>query len=297
MELGEMRIQFSFRTPSIWQLATLLFLTGTFGGNAFGQTTRPYLLTFELSLDVESGGEKVKMGATGEAGYVWNLKEPTVRLASMDSLHMKMLVNSAPYKETTITRDRYVDITNGKREEQARADASETMERFYVEYFDRPHCKVELDAQGREKSRKIIASDYVKSKMGTGMASNVFFFHPPPPPGDAWESDAALEGGGKGNLFRGKIRYRLKSHEGNKQVYEAAGELKIAPEDGAAGESKSSGDMKITGEHVYDADQKEWISGAFMTQLSIDAVEGNVTAKSKGTMKLNFHSRSEKAGK
>jgi hypothetical protein len=250
-------------------------------------------MILESNMIMELGGKQQKIDAHTELEYTWQRKD-LERALVIDSVLIKATSNGKDMMNSTMSRNKFTAVDGGKTTEIPFEQAPAELKALLRDSFGTPLFTMQVDAQGKEVSRKVTAGPGAKDLLDNGMIANGLLFHPSMPAGQAeWQSDTEMSMG-NGGYAKGKLTY--KKVEGRPgEVFSVTGTLTNDnfPRPGTPVVVKNARYV-VNGEQTYDAAQKEWASG----KLNLDIVfEMTANDKPLGTAKGKIEASMQTRGK
>lgn len=234
---------------------------------SLAENSQPQAHAFKVSiqskLDVVTDGPKQTLDAETRLSYTWRTSGPQRELM-LDSLYVKVSNNGMPMVESSMNKDKFVSVEQGKTNELLFDQAPAGVKNLLQDGFRAPLYHFQYDTSGNRAQQKVVAGPAAKSLVSNGMIANALIFHPFHPGQDNWQSDAEFSMG-NGGYATGKLDYRKTS--GDK--YDVRGTLTNAgykqPETEV---TVKDARYVVAGEETYDAQQKEWIAGKLAIDVS-----------------------------
>lgn len=223
-------------------------------------------LVSRMTLEVES--KKQLVTAETEMEYKWQRKERQ-RTLTVDSLLVQANVDGVDTMNTFMSRTKFRNIQQGKTNEIAAQTAPDRLKAMLQESFGLPICTLELDAQGKEIKRSVVAGAGAKNIVDNGVIANSLLFHPPFfPEKNEWSTETELSMG-QGGYAKGKLSYTNLAGGQPLQTCKVAGTLtsdRFKRPNSPITVSKAR--YLVTGEQQFDPVLKEWVSGRLMIDVS-----------------------------
>jgi hypothetical protein len=253
------------------------------------EVTHRFKMTTAANVDVEYQGEKHKLTADTELRYQWtcNARE---RSLTFESILAKARTNDDELTEIYMSREKLATTKEGKATVVPIATAPEELKKKLEDSFGVPLCKLEVDGNGKEVKRKVVAGDGAKALLDKGMIANALLFHPPfRRDVDEWQADTMFSVG-DGSYASGKLTY--KKTDGGKagQLVKVSGTLtsKDVKTPGLPG-GTTQGKFVVRGEQTFDPLHQEWVSGKLTIDVSMEmTVGGQAVGSAAGTMVVTF---------
>jgi hypothetical protein len=247
-----------------------------------------YKVTIASQMDMEAQGQKQKIDADTEIRYTWrrNGKERTL---IFDSFSVRAKNDGKEMMNTTMSREKIVNIKQGEKEEMTIEKAPEQVKKMLQDSFGAPVCQLQVDENGKELKRENVSGPDAMRFADQGMIANALLFHPPYPAGkEEWEADSEISMG-NGGFAKGKLTYKKIAGK-EVQLVKVSGTL-TKDSYRQLGTPVTFKDVRyvINGEETYDPARQEWTSG----KLAIDAsfqmtMDDKPLGSAKGKMTLSF---------
>jgi hypothetical protein len=175
-------------------------------------------------MTVEVEGKKQSIAANTEVRYSWRRKDRE-RSLIVDSMLIKADRNGTEAMNTFMNRAKFINIQQGRTNESASENAPDRLKKMLQESFGTPLCTLQVDEQGREVKRNVIAGEGAKDLMDNGMVANALLFHPPFLRGvNEWSADAEVSMG-NGGYAKGKLSYKKQAGGQSRQTCKVSGTL------------------------------------------------------------------------
>lgn len=248
-----------------------------------------FKMTLASRMDMDAQGQKQKIDGDTELRYTWQRggRERTLRF---DATAAKMSVDGREVMNTTMSRAGVVNVRQVTKEEVPFDKAPPEVQKQLQDSFGAPVCKVQVDEEGKEVKRMVIAGPGARALVDNGMIANALLFHPPFPAGrDEWQADAELSMG-NGGYAKGRLTYQKVPGGKGGQAVKVSGTLTndgfLLPGTPLAFKAAR---YVVSGEQTYDAAQQDWVAGKLTIDVSFQMTLNNQPAGSaKGTMAVTF---------
>ena len=294
-------------TPSWACSIAIASLTTTIGvcADADNKVIHKFLFSINSKLENNVGGESVKMTADSKLAYTLQHQGNEVVLFC-DSVAVKVTQDGKEQSEYQMSRDRFLAKDKGKTTIDVKEkEANERLREMLRDSFGSMLCKIQVDDDGREVNRTIVARPGAKSLVDNGSIDSMRFFHSVFfGDKERWKSSRQV-GVGNGALVKGDLSFekvlsqkRENGKEASQVQVKVSGVLK---NDGfktpdAPVNLKSTALLRIKKEQVFDRKLKEWVSGELVGRLSMEFYEGDKkVGTGAGTMLIKLELRTDDA--
>ena len=211
-----------------------------------------------------------------------------------DAIELKIKIKDEETQHTKLSSELIYNKEKGKAATEIKyADADPKLKQT-LESFGSPLCKLELDQTGKEVKRTILAGPAGRAVfVNQGMLTNMRFFHVPfPAKDDSWVVSNEITVGQAGQTAKGALRYEKKDSKNSNPkliTVRVSGTLKADNIGGAAAPLSSRVTYIVSGEQTYSLQQKEWVAGNLLFDVTIDYLrKEEKVATSKGAIKLSL---------
>jgi hypothetical protein len=250
------------------------------------------VLASKMETDIQN--KKQKFATETEYVYAWK-RNDNVRELTYESVRVKFDSEKEQFS-VFMNRDKSITTQSGAIQEVTVDKAPEDLKKKLQDSFGAVLCKVEVDANGKEVKRTVIAGPGAKDVIDSGVIANALLFHGPYyPDKDEWQADAEISMG-KGGYAKGKLTYKKVPGTKGAPTYKVSGTLS---NDAVAipGSPVSIKDAKyvVSGEQTFDPAQKEWTAGKLSIEVSSQTiVNEQPLGTTKGTMVATFEKQAAK---
>jgi hypothetical protein len=236
-------------------------------------------------------GEGLKQGITArtEVRYNWRRKD-LERTLVVDSLRISVEQDGKEIMNTFMSRNRFSDVQQGRTNEFTADTAPERLKAILQDSFGVPLCILQVDEQGKEVKRNMVAGPGAKGLVDNGMIANALLFHPPfPREGNEWSADSNVSMGNS-SYAKGSLNYQKQAGAKSRQACNVSGTLKCdrskLPDSPV---TIRNARYVVTGEQSFDPAVKEWVTGRMTMQVSNQmAVNEKTIGTSEGTIAAAF---------
>jgi hypothetical protein len=283
-----------FALPSMGGMLFFLLLNGGAAPAPKAASAHVYDIRVASVIEINLQGAIQKVEGDSHLQYSWS-HEGNARTLIFHSVSVDAKANGRIVLGSTMSRDKLVTTQNGTRKEVAADDATPDQKRQLRGCFDVPLCRIQVDENGKELKREILAGDDAGLMTEGGLISNAALFHSPFMRGmDSWKADAEVNTGN--GVAKGPLTYTKAPSENGRHVVKVSGTL-INKEFRMPGKSVSMKDIQyiVTGEQTYDLHRADWIAGTLQMNLSLK-MEGpnNAAGTGAGTLDWSFKALPEK---
>ena len=176
----------------------------------------------------------------------------------------------------------------GKKISRKFEDSTKDQKKFLTDMFGSPICKIELDADGKEVKRTVVAGRGPVSVLDTGLVANCRFFHPWYSPGDEWRLNQEISSGE--NVAKGPVTYKkMPAGKAGLQVVKMIGTLTADGVKDSDGDTVKDSKFTVSGEQTYDTTRKEWVAGKLRMDVAFKmARDDKEVGAAKGEMTMTF---------
>jgi hypothetical protein len=244
-------------------------------------------LVSRMHLDVV--GTTREITATTDVRYRWRCKDRE-RTLSIDSLLITAEEDGREIMNTFMSREKFIDIKLGKTNEIVADNAPDQLKKILQESFGAPLCTLQIDEQGKEIKRTVVAGEGAKNLVDNGMIANALLFHPPfLRNSNDWSAETAMSMG-HGGYARGSLNYKKQAGEQSRQTCKVSGTLTNErfkqPETPVTTRNSR---YVVTGNETFDPVLKEWISGKLTMEFSNQMeADQKIVGSSRGTIVATF---------
>ncbi|MCS6864937.1 MAG: hypothetical protein RMJ56_06100 [Gemmataceae bacterium] len=250
----------------------------------------PKVNKFKLGVNadftMQAGGQSETLIAYSAFEYEWKT-EGSTRTLSLQVLEVDMKAGQQQLMKTTMSRAGMFGTQAGQKLNIPFDEAPEQLQTMLRDTFESPLCKIEVDANGKEIKRTILAKPGAKVAIDTGMIANATFFHPPYlADQDEWQTESSVSAGQ--GLATGTVTLKKVPGGQGGQAVQAKGLLKADNVKADNGGTIKDAKYNLQGTLLYDTNRKEWTAGTVDIDVTFQVVTGNQTVDAKGTMKLKF---------
>jgi hypothetical protein len=242
-----------------------------------------------LNMDMDTQGKKQKLDADTEVRYSWK-RSGRERTLTLLSARVRMAVDGQSRVNTSMSRAKFESVEQGKPNVIAVENAPEDLKKLLQDSFDVPVCKVEVDENGREVKRTVVAGPGAKALLENGMIANALLFHPPFRRDQAeWQADSEISMG-NGGYAKGKLTYKRTAGGKGGQAVKVSGTLTNAGfKQPGTGLTVKNAKYVVSGGQTYDPAQQEWVAGKVTIDVSFEmADDDRPLGSAKGTMLVTF---------
>lgn len=269
-----------------WLLPLVLLSTSPCLGQG-GEQSDSFKLYLDSHVDLAMEGKTQPIEAKTGVWYTWK-SEGSKRTLILDSVEVKVTVDGNEVMNQTSSRDKLVQVAGGVTTETKYADAASEVKSMLKDTFGTPLCIREVDKNGKEVKREIVAAPGAKATIDNGMVANAIFFHDSYF-GDLpkWESQTEISMG-NGGYVGGKLT--LAKDASAPQVFKVTGTL-TNDKFPLPGQPVTLVGSKyvVTGEQTYDPARGNWAKGKRKIDITADMeIGGSKFADMKGVMKVDF---------
>ena len=279
-----------------FQLVALLslFLAGTRPLSAGEPTSRSYKLMVQSSMKMNAQGRELETTAQTEYFYTWQQKDNT-RTLILNAVKLSVIHEGTQVQNSVMNRERFNGENNGEPVNYSFDQAPAEIQTILKDSFATPLLTLEVDAQGKELSRKVTAGKGAEALLHNGLLTYCLFFHPPnPPEAPEWKNASEMNVGG-GNLAKGDLTY--KRIDENPNAYGVSGILlneKFA-KPGNPVVIKNTRYVGV-GEQLFDPEKKAWAGGNFKFNFVFELYKGEtLTGQARGLLGMILETREKPA--
>ena len=269
--------------------ATALALIAISACAADTELSHSFKFTIASRIGIEMQGKKQKIDADTVLHYTWK-QRGSERTLSFDSALVKAGQDGNQVMNTFISRAKLTNTENGKTEEVPFEKSPDKLKEMLLDSFGVPVCKLQVDENGKEVKRAIVAGPGAKDLIDHGMIANARLFHAPfMRAQDEWSAATEISMG-NGGYAKGELTYKKAAAGKGGQPVKVSGTL---TNEGFKWPGKPLTIKKakyvIKGEQTYDPIQGEWISGNLVIDVSFEmTVDDKPVALAKGTIVVSL---------
>lgn len=273
------------RVLGLYGLATFLLATTAQAVEPVKETSQAFKLGVASQMDSDLQGQKQKIGTSLDLRYQWQ-RDGQEKSLAFRSLQLQVSVNGQESLSTFMSRAKFVRTEKGKTDEVKAENAPEPLRKLLQDSFDVPVCKLQVDQNGKEVKRTLLAGPGAKSLVDNNLIANALLFHPPfPQDKSEWEADSEVSMG-EGGSAKGKLSYQKVASDKGVQLVKVSGKLMndSFQRPGTPLTIKDS-IYVVSGEQTYDLAQQEWVSGKLTMRVSFKMTMGEkLVGTATGTM-------------
>jgi hypothetical protein len=249
-------------------------------------TVNKFKLGVNSDFTMQAGGQSERLKAYSGFEYQWKI-EGSTRTLALFTLEVDMTAGNRQLMKTTMSRAGMFGTQAGRKLDIPFKEAPEELQTLLRDTFETPLCTIEVDANGKELQRTILAKPGAKIAIDSGMIANATFFHPPYfADKDQWESERSVSAGQ--GLATGIVTLKKVKGGQNGQAVQATGLLQADNVKAEGGGTIKDAKYNLKGTLLYDTHRKEWTSGTVDVDVAFQLISGDQTVDAKGTMKLKF---------
>lgn len=271
--------------------ALLIVSITTFGNDADKPTKRSFEVTVDSEMKMEGIPGMNPLNAFSRFRYSYERSKQVATLA-FDEIQIDVKMDGKDFVKSLINRKRFrYETPDGKGIDFTAENAPPQMKTLLEESYGVPFVAFELDANGKETGRKILGSKVAQKTINLPTLANARIFHVPYFPEKVkWNAPVEI-GASVGGNAKGTLQYEKQATNRGRVIVKVSGELKLDELAAPDGKWQIRGKHTVVGEQVYDEVAKEWISGEWKTELTMDGTsEGKPIANGKGKLvvKMKF---------
>ena len=272
------------RPLALTALLTAAVLAGCAKKNAANEPK--FRVAVQAKLTMELGSEKQKIEADAAFEYTWK-REGRVRTLLVNSAEVRAVVGAQEMMNAKMSRAGFIDTKGGRTTEIKTADAPAQLKQLLTDSFDTPLCNIELDADGKEVKRTVVAGPGATTLIDSGMIANARMFHPRyAADQDEWQAEVEVSSGN--GLATGQVTYKKIPGGKGGQAVKVSGTLTADGVKGAGGMTINEGTYRVAGEQTYDPERKEWVKGNLTMDVAFKMTQGINKGTAKGVMDVTF---------
>jgi hypothetical protein len=248
-------------------------------------TQHSFKISIASKVDMDIQGKVQKLDADTDLYYTWK-RAGLERVLGFDSMQVKVNADGKPLMDTFMSREKFTNTDQGKTDEVPFEKAPDALKNILQDSFGVPVCKLDVDDNGKEKKRTVVAGPGAKDLIDNGTIANAVLFHPPYFRNqDEWQADAEISMG-NGGYAKGKLTYKKTPGGAIKVSGVLANDAYKQP---GTPLTVKNARYVVSGEQTYDAAQQEWATGKFAINLSFQFVaDDKAIGSAKGTMTIGF---------
>lgn len=275
-------------------LAYNLLLASAIGAEAQApepdvEVPHSYKMRIVSKLTSKPEGKKQNFDLDTQLLYTWRHKG-SQRTLFYDGIKLKVKIDGEETINTALSREKLLSkVKGGENVKFSLENAPEQQKKMLMDTFGAPLCRLEMDENGKEIKRTMVAGPGAQAFVESGAIGNTRLFHAPFfNDKEKWESEQEV-GVGNGGSVTGNLSYEKGSSEKGKQIVKVSGTLKndgIRPP-GAPLTTRNV--SKVRGNQTFDLTQKDWVSGELTMELFIEFSDaGKIVNSAEGTMVVTF---------
>lgn len=159
-------------------LAVLLISVFAMAADTDKEAAHFFNIKIASNVDMEIQGKKQKLDADTELHYTWK-RSGRERALSFESALVRANMDGKQLMNIFMSRAKFTNTEQGKTDVVPVENAPEELKKMLQDSFDVPVCKCQVDENGREVKRTIVAGPGAKALIDNGMIANAILFHPP----------------------------------------------------------------------------------------------------------------------
>jgi hypothetical protein len=266
-------LQISLRLVGVIALAPILI--GTFTAAAEPERSNSFKFTLASQMDMEMQGQKQKVDADTDLRYTWTQRADE-RTLSFDSALVKANMDGNQLMDVFMSREKFASTQGGTTEEVPFEKAAPELKSILEDSFSVPLCKLQMDKNGKELKREVVAGPGAKNLIDQGMVANAELFHPQfLPDKKEWSADAQISMG-NGGFAKGKLAYKKAAAGKGGVPVKVSGTLTnegFSPPGSPL--SIKNAKYVVKGEQTYDPARRDWVLGKLVMDVSFEMFVGD----------------------
>lgn len=238
-----------------------------------------FKLTVQSELLMAEGEQEHKVEGEAVIQYAWE-RDGRVSTLEFHEISARTVLDGTERENTKMSQTGFED---GKRGMKVKLEeAPDQLRKLLSQLFGTPVCELEVDANGKELKRAILAEPGAAQIIEQGsMLANALLFHPwYSADRNEWQGRMEI-GTGQGGVASGNVTYTKTPSGKGVQVVKVSGTLTT---DGAKVPKGSK--YVVSGEQTYDISLGEWVAGKLTMDVTTDSPETAV--KGQGQMVCTF---------
>lgn len=262
--------------------AVVLALTGCQKRPDYKDPTFQVSVRAKLTMNVAGSEQKVE----ADAAFIYAWKpEGKTRTLYVDSAEVRAALDGRDQMNVKMDRNGMIDRAGDKSVKAQ--DGPPQLKKMLTDCFGSPLCKIEVDADGKEVKRTVVAGDGAAPMIDSGMVANCTMFHPFfPTDRDEWVADMEVSAGN--GMATGKVTYtKVPGGKGGQKV-KVAGTLTADGVKGQGGLVIKNGKYLVAGDQTYDPERKQWVAGDLTMDVTFKATNGATDLTANGKMVVKF---------
>ena len=165
--------------PRFVGAAALVFiLMGACAKAADKEQSHSFKVTLESRVEIAAKSAKHQVDADTVMQYTWK-RQGSERTLIFDSALVKVKNDGKQSMNTFMSRAKFANTKDDETKEVPFEKATDELKKMLRDCFDAPICKLQVDENGKEVKRTVVAGPGAKKLVDQGMIANALLFHPP----------------------------------------------------------------------------------------------------------------------
>ena len=221
--------------------------------------------------------------------YTWT-QNGNEKVLKINAAHVKTQQDGQELMNTFMSREKFIDIKNGKKNEIAYEEGREELKTVLRESFDTPLCKLVTDKNGEERVT-IITKPGAKGLLDNGIIANALLFHSRfPTDKNQWQSTREISMG-NGGFAKGTLTYIKQARDRTRQTLVKVSGIftKDAFKLPDSPLRIKNARYVVNGSQTYDTARGEWVSGKLSFKISFQMTNNELPlATAEGNMQITL---------
>ena len=272
----------------LFTLGIVFFFPQGVGGDEAKVTSLRYQVVMATRL-INQVVDKKPITVDSRTIYEYTLQKKANQITILvHSLLVQVFVNGRVQVYRILDRNKMRNYEKDGWKTTFAEDANPVLKQLLEHSFDRPLCQLEVDKNGKEKSRKMVAGSGAKELIDAGMIDNILMFHIPYYSSQKRWFVLREYKLGKDISVKGQVAFeKAKSLSPKEPHYTISGSLKGDYKHGNIAVKDAV--YKVSGHQIYSLEKGEWLSGKHRLNIRYHVFHnGKKAASARGLMVLTL---------